>query len=125
MREIRKIDLDASASGVAPDITTMTVPTIQWEDSGGSIYRLVKAGTDLQLQIGGGTIATLLTDVSALTISIFDEDNVDLGVTCSAATCDPVRRVGVDVTTSRNGATESLRFKVFIRSTMSGAQGGA
>ncbi len=124
MREVRKIELDAAASGVAPDITSMTVSLLQWEDSSGNAHRLGTSGTDLQLQIGGGDIATLLTDVSALTISIFDEDNVDLG-TCSDATCDPVRRVAVDVTTLRSGVSESLRFRVFIRSTMSGASGGA
>jgi len=124
LREIRKIELDSAASGVAPDITAMTVSSLQWEDSSANAYQLVKVGTELQLAVAGGGLATLLTDVSALTIKIFDEDNIDLG-TCAGATCDPVRRISFDVTTQRNGVTQSLRFKAFIRSTMSGAQGGA
>ncbi len=124
MREIRKIELDDTATGVAPDITAMTVSSLQWEDSSANAYQLVKVGSELQLAVAGGGLATLLTDVTALTIVIFNEDNTNL-VVCAGATCDPVRRVSVDVTTQRNGVTQSLRFKAFIRSTMSGAQGGA
>ncbi len=125
MREIRKIELDAGAAGVAPDITSMAVTLLQWEDSSGNAYRLGTSGSELQLQIAGGPIATLLTDVTDLAISIYDEDNADLGASCAGPTCDDVRRVVVDVTTQRSGVTQSLRFKAFIRSTMSGAQGGA
>jgi prepilin-type N-terminal cleavage/methylation domain-containing protein len=121
MREIRKIELDAGAADVAPDITSMAVTLLQWEDSSGNAYQLGKSGSELQLQIAGGTVATLLTDVTDLEISIFDEDNADLGLSCAGATCDAVRRIVIDVTTQRSGVTESLRFKAFIRSTMSGA----
>ena len=61
MREIRKIELDASAAGVAPDITSMVVASLQWEDSSGNAYHLVKVGTELQLQVAGGALATLMT----------------------------------------------------------------
>ena len=125
MREIRKIELDTTASDVAPDITSMTDTLLQWEDSSGNAYRLGWSGSELQLQIAGGTIATLLTDVTDMVISIFDEDNVDLGASCGGPGCDAVRRIAVEVWTQRSGVTESLRFKAFIRSTMSGAQGEA
>ena len=65
-------------------------------------------------------MSTLLTDVTSLSITIFDESNADIGPTCTGVTCDAVRRVVFDVTAQRNGVSESLRFKVFIRSTMSG-----
>jgi prepilin-type N-terminal cleavage/methylation domain-containing protein len=125
MRELRKIELDATASGVAPDLDSMIINWITWTDSSGNAYQLGKAGTELQLEVAGGGLATLLTDVTAVTFTIFDEDNVNLGAVCAAATCDPVRRISLDVTTSRSGVSQSLRFKAFIRSTMSGAQGGA
>ena len=125
MREIRKIELDAGATGVAPDITSMAVTLLQWEDSSGNAYRLGWSGSELELQVAGGAIATLLTDVTDLAISIYDEDNLDLGVSCAGPGCDAVRRVAVDVETQRGGVTDRLRFKAFIRSTMSGAQGGA
>lgn len=121
MREVRKIELDAGAAGVAPDIESMIFVWITWEDSAGNPYQLGLSGGELKLEVAGGGLATLLTDVTAAVFTIFDEDNTDLGVICGAATCDPIRRVGLDVTTERNGVSQSLRFKAFIRSTMSGA----
>ena len=121
MREVRKIELDSFAAGIAPDITNMTATLLQWEDSSANAYQLGKVGSELQLEVAGGGMSTLLTDVTSLSISIFDESNADIGPTCAGAACDAVRRVVFDVTAQRNGVSESLRFKVFIRSTMSGA----
>ncbi len=121
MREVRKIELDDSAAGVAPNITSMTFIWLQWEDAAANTYQLGLAGSELKLEVAGGGVSTLLTDVTSLNISIFDEDNTDIGVVCGGAACDAVRRIVFDVTTQRSGVTESLRFKVFIRSTMSGA----
>ena len=121
MRELQKIELDGAVTGVAPNITSVTSIWIMWEDAAANSYQLGMAGSDLQLEVAGGGLSTLLTDVTSLTISIFNESNVDIGPACAGAACDPVRRIVVDVTTQRSGVTESLRFKVFIRSTMSGA----
>ena len=120
MRELRKIELDGAVSGVAPNITSMTWIWLEWEDAAANTYQLGKTGSELQLEVAGGGLSTLLTDVTSLNISIFDESNVDIGPLCAGAACDPVRRIVVDVTTQRNGVSQSLRFKVFIRSTMSG-----
>ena len=78
-------------------------------------------GTELQLQVDNGPVATLLTDVIGFNVSIFDEDDGILAPACAGATCDPVRRIGLSVTLGRSGVTETLTAKVFIRSTMSGA----
>ena len=121
MREIRKIPLDAGAGGIAPDITSMSSTALQWEDTDGDSYQILKSGSVLQIEVDGGGLSTLLTDVTAFTVKIFDEDDGDLGSSCSADTCDPVRRVELEVTLQRNGVTESLRTKVFLRSTMSGS----
>ena len=121
IREVRKIELDGAVAGVAPNLTSMTSTWLQWEDSAANSFQLGKSGSELQLEVDGGGLSTLLTDVTSLNISIFDEDNTDLGPACAGAGCDPVRRVRFDVTTQRHGVSETLRFKVFIRSTMSGA----
>ncbi len=121
MREIRKIELDDDAAGVAPNISLMSATALNWQDSSSNTYRFAIVGSELQLEVASGGLSTLLTDVTDLEISIFDEGNTDIGPGCAGDTCDPVRRIVVDVTTQRNGVTESLRFKVFIRSTMSGA----
>jgi len=46
-------------------------------------------------------------------------------VVVGSCPCTTIRRISVDVTAARGGITESLRFKVFIRSTMSGAPVGS
>ncbi len=122
MRELRKMELDGAATGVAPNLTSMTTIWLTWEDAAANAYQLGKVGSDLQLEVAGSGLSTLLTNVTSLNISIFDEDNTDISP-CTGAGCDPVRRVRFDVTTQRNGVSETLRFKVFIRSTMSGAYG--
>jgi prepilin-type N-terminal cleavage/methylation domain-containing protein len=119
-RELRKIDLDAGAGGVAPDIETVLPTYIEWEDQDGDQYWLLLSGGELRLKIDGGVSARLMSDVTALTVSTYDEDNTQLGWILGGATCDPIRRVQVEVTAVRNGVTESLRTKVFIRSTMEG-----
>ncbi|MHC4948052.1 MAG: PulJ/GspJ family protein [Planctomycetota bacterium] len=115
-RELRKIDLDPSATGVAPDIDSVDTTLIVWSTD----HSLKLGGTDLLLEESGVT-AVLLTDVSAFTVAVFDESNTALPLPRSAAGCDPIRRVLVTITLTRSGVTATLRGKVFLRSTMTGA----
>jgi prepilin-type N-terminal cleavage/methylation domain-containing protein len=119
-RELRKIDLDAGAGGIAPDITSVTSTLIQWEDTGNDAYEVSQSGSTVRLKVDGGTLATLLTDVTAFTVAVYNESNASIGLPLAGAGCDPIRRIQVDVTVTRNGVSESLRAKAFIRSTMEG-----
>ncbi len=119
-RELRRIDLDAGAGGVAPDIESVETDSIAWEDTDGDDYELAENAGTLTLQVNGGATALLLSDVTACTITAFDEDNTQLGASLSGAGCDPIRRLLVSVTVQRNGVSETLRTRVFIRSTMEG-----
>ena len=121
VREVRKIELDSAASGVAPNMLSVNSFYLQWTDSDGGNYQLSLSGADVKLEIDGGGLATLLTDVTVFSVRCYDEDNVAMPFILVGSACDPIRRVVLDVTVSRNGVTESLRTKVFIRSTMSGA----
>ena len=126
MREIRKIEADSGASGVAPNITSVNAADndIQWTDSDSDAYSLSLSGSDLMLEVDGGGSAVLMSDVAAFTVLTYDEDDGALAAPLSGAACDDIRRVVLNVTVQRNGVTESLRTRVFIRSTMSGAEGG-
>ncbi len=124
-REIRKIDNDETAGPTDPDIDTVTRvgpdDAMTWTDSLGKTYSLSKSGSDLMLAVESGAAAVLLSDVTAFAIEVYDQDNgVIPGGDVSDTDCDPIRRVLLDVMLSRNNVTESLRSKVFIRSTMSG-----
>ena len=117
VREIRRIPLDAAASGIAPDIDSVTATSIAW--SGNSSLSL--SGTNLMLTINGGTAAVLQTNVSSFSVQAFNESNTALGATLSTTGCDPIRRILLTITVTRDSISETLRARVFLRSTMSGA----
>ncbi len=125
LREIRKIEPDTGASGVAPNITGVGSTSVTWQDSDADNYSFTKSASVIDLQVDGGAGAVLLSDVSGLTVKAFDEDNTELGLPLAGAACDAVRRISVEITLQRDGVSPTLRSKVFIRSTMSGAEGGA
>ncbi len=127
VREMRRIDLDSTAGGVAPDINNVTTTWLDWEDSVGGVYQLLyNAGEKaLKIEISGGGLAVLLGDVTGCTFSTYDEDNDPLAATLTGVECDDIRRIELSVTVARAGISETVRTRVFIRSTMSGAQGGS
>lgn len=117
VRELRRIALDPSATGAAPDIDTISATSISWH---GGDDAIALSGTDLLLTSGGGAAAVLLTDVSSLTVAAFDESNVSVSLPAAGAGCDAIRRVSLTVTLDRAGVTETLRSRIFLRSTMEG-----
>ena len=60
----------------------------------------------------------MLTDLSAITVKAFDEDNTELALPLVGVDCDAVRRISVEITIQRAGVSETLRTKTFLRSTM-------
>ncbi len=116
VRELRKIELDSAATGVAPNISSVTPTSIAWEPSSS----LSLSGAQLMFVDNGATAAVLLDDVSALSMTTYDESNTALAASLTGVACDPIRRVALEVTLQRHGVSETLRTKLFIRSTMSG-----
>jgi prepilin-type N-terminal cleavage/methylation domain-containing protein len=116
VREIRNIPQDTAASGVAPDIDDVTATSIDWDTNSS----LALSGSDLQLTIAGGTAGVLLSDVTAFTVQTYDEDNTALAASLTGVACDPIRRVELTTTVERYGVSETLRTRIFVRSTMSG-----
>lgn len=120
VRELRRIELDSGASGIAPNIDTVTATSITWSDSGADSYSLSLSGADLMLAVDGGAAAVLLADATAFSVATYDESNTALAASLTGVACDPIRRVALEVTLQRHGVSETLRTKLFIRSTMSG-----
>lgn len=115
-RELRRIELDGTAASLAPDIDAFSATSVTW--SGDSILRLT--GTNLELVEDGAAAAVLLSDVSAFSLAAYDESDAALSLPLSGAACDPIRRVAVSVTLTRDGVSETLGCKVCLRGTMSG-----
>lgn len=116
VRELRKIPLDSLAAGVAPDIDDVTATSITLASG----TEISLSGNKLRLANAGPPAKDLLKDVTAFSVQAYDESNTALAASLSGAACDPIRRLELDLTLQRAGATATLRTKLFIRSTMSG-----
>lgn len=119
VRELRNVPLDGDAGDVAPDIDSMTADSIAWSDDNS----LALSGSDLLLAIDGGAAAVLLSDVTSFAVRAYDEDNNALAQALTAGECDDIRRVSITITIERYGISQTLRSKVFLRSTMQGSEG--
>ena len=117
-RELREIDAKTTGS-VAPNIRSLASGSITFV-SGGLTKTISLTGTTLNLIDSSGT-TPLLDDVSTFTISAFDQSNTALAASLAGAGCDAIRRLSITVTATRNGSSDSLRTRVFLRSTLSGA----
>ena len=117
-REIRMIEIDSFATGIAPNVTDVTPTTIIWTDIDVDSYLLQLLDSDLVLQVDSGPAAVLLANVTAFSVTTYDEDNSQLAASLTGDSCDAIRRVALEVTVERGGVSESLRTRTFIRSTM-------
>lgn len=120
VRELRRIDPDPAASGIAPHIDTVTSDSIVWRDGDDDVYRLALIGSTLILAVDGGPDRVLLTDVSAFAVRTYDENDAALAASLSGSGCDAIRRVATTISLTRFGVTETLGTRIFIRSTMEG-----
>jgi prepilin-type N-terminal cleavage/methylation domain-containing protein len=118
VREIRMIELDRDADGIAPNIVGVGDDYLTWQDVDADVYALTVGGTVAYVQIDGGGNSVLLNDVSAITVKAFDEDDTELVLPLVGDECDDIRRISVEMTIQRAGVSESLRTKTFLRSTM-------
>lgn len=115
-RALRSIP--AAESGA--NISSVTSASIAWTSAGGACSLSLSAGT-LSLVIDGAASQPILSDVTAFTVQCFDESNSALAGSLSGAAVTPIRRVQITLTATRNGRSDTLRTKVFVRSTMEGA----
>jgi len=114
------IPRDTTASIVAPLISNVTATSITWNSN----WTLTLSGTQLLLTEAGGTARPVLEDVTAFSVSCFDESNSALAASLSGAATQAIRRIQIQVTVSRQGVTETLRARAYIRSLMTGATVG-
>lgn len=116
-RVLHSISRDTSAAVVAPSISSVSATAITWDTNN----TLALSGTQLMLTESGGTARAILNDVSAFTITAYDESNTALTPPLSGNSTQAIRRLQLEVTLSLHGISETLRMKVYIRCTMSGA----
>src|SRR4030095_7332645 len=115
-RELHNINLK-SGSSVAPDISSVTATSIAWNNN----YSLSLSSGRVMFVDNGSAPGILLDDVTAFSVQTYDESNTALSASLSGSGCDPIRRIQVQITLQRDGVTESLRDKVFLRCMVEGA----
>jgi type II secretory pathway pseudopilin PulG len=117
IRELRYIPIDPNSAPVVPKIDSITASSINWNSNSS----LSLSSGSLQLVLNGGTAETLLQNVTSFVVSTYDDSNTALGATLSGSGTNPVRRIQLQMTISRNGATQSLRSRVYLRGLMAGS----
>jgi prepilin-type N-terminal cleavage/methylation domain-containing protein len=116
--ELRAIPLDATApSSVAPDISGVTPTSIDWDTD----WSLELIGANLVLTEAGGASAVLQPNVSSFSIACYDESDAALAASLSGSACDPIRRIQIELTLTRDGISQSLRTRIFLRACAAGA----
>jgi prepilin-type N-terminal cleavage/methylation domain-containing protein len=116
-RVLHSISRDTTSSVIAPRISSVSATAITWDTNN----TLSLSGTQLLLTENGGAARAILNDVSSFTITAYNESNTALTPPLSGNATQAVRRLQLDVTLTRHGISETLRMKVYIRCTMSGA----
>lgn len=120
-RALWSMGRNTAATSVAPNITSTTATSITFDTN----WTLTLSGTQLMLTENGGTARSILNNVTSFAMAFYDESNNVLGPSLSGSATQAVRRIQLNTTVSREGQTETLRTRIFIRSTMSGAAVGA
>lgn len=103
---------------LTPDLSSMTGSSIAWTDPDGP-KSLSLNGSDLVLT---DSIASspLVRGVTSLGVQAYDDSGLALTGILNTAQLAAVRRVEITLTAQRQGVTETLRTRVYLRMLMSG-----
>lgn len=118
VRELRSIENDPAGAGVAR-IANVDTSSIHFNQA--DVIRL--DGDEILLTKVGAGDGVLVRDVSSFTIEAFDEADAPLAMPMNGAAAWPIQRVALTLTLSRNGRSETIRTRVFLRATMSDTAG--
>lgn len=122
VRELRKVPVNATEPAPATNLTNVTTSALYWEDDSANPYSLTVSGGDLLLQSGGVSAYALQANVTSWTVAAYDQDNGAVALPVSTpATVAPIRRIELDITVTREGVSDRIRSRVYLRSSMSGS----
>ena len=115
--ELRAIPITSATPTITPDISSVTASSITWN---GGTCSLTLSGGSIVLTENGATARQLLDNVTAFSISCFDDSNAALAATLNSSTSVSVRRIAISITVSGGGLTETIASRVYLRNTMAG-----
>lgn len=121
VREVRSIPA-APTGGPAADIRLASATELRWDET----MHLRLVGETLELSSDLTNYHPLLTSVTNFALQFYDESDVALLTSPSETLLEgqpktlQIRRVSITVTIAREGGSETLSTKVFLRAAMSG-----
>lgn len=119
-RDMRAITIDPDEPGNVPYLGFFSSTTgVLWWDEADLTWGPFLTGDDLDYW-SESVSNLMLDDVASVTFTAYDEDDTQLGAVLVGAQLYPVRRLQVDLTMTRDGITQSLRTKVFLREFVEG-----
>lgn len=118
VREFREIDPDPDTGPPHPDIAQASSAAMQWS----AIHSLRLVGETLLLNTDGAHEDALCEGVTEFTMDFLDESNRSLMVAGSVpeARLASIQRIAIRLSITRQGLTETLATRVFIRAAMTG-----
>ncbi|MBY0312652.1 MAG: prepilin-type N-terminal cleavage/methylation domain-containing protein [Phycisphaerales bacterium] len=118
--ELRTMDQTGSTGSNQASISALTTSSITFTASGAT-RTISLSGTNLLLSGSLVASAVLAPDITTFSLLGFDSTNTALPASPSAPQIATLRRIQITISATRNGITETLRTKVFIRELASGS----
>lgn len=118
--ELRTMDQTGSTGSNQASISALTTSSITFT-AGGATRTISLSGTNLLLSGSLVASAVLAPEITTFSLLGFDSTNTALPASPSAPQIATLRRIQITISATRNGITETLRTKVFIRELASGS----
>ena len=116
-KEVRGIRPDAGAPDPAPMISSLTPTSLAYN----AASSLTLADGRLDFVDAGAAPVPLLRDLSNVTLRAYGDAGELLPSTLAGDACRAIRRIEISLILQRRGVSHTLRTRLFLRSTMSGA----
>lgn len=117
MLELRSCSISTGGT-FAPDISTVAADGLTWTTPSGTRQLSLTAGSVVLTT--SGSAASLASGVTAFSVQTYDQSNTALATTLNGSECAPIRRIEITITAARQGVTETLRSRTFLRCTAQG-----
>jgi prepilin-type N-terminal cleavage/methylation domain-containing protein len=117
MLELRSCRIGTGGT-FGPDISAVNAAGVTWTTPSGTRQLSVSAGSLILTMNGAG--APLAMDITSFSVQAFDQSNTALSATLNGSECVPIRRIEITISATRQGVTETLRSRTFLRCTAMG-----
>lgn len=117
--EIRQIPAKPSMSPTEANLGAIATNSLSWTDASSVAKTLALSGTNLTMSEGGVSYV-LLANVTAFSVQAYDASGTALATSLASGATAAVRRLQLSITVSRNGQSETLRSRFFLRCTVEG-----